>query len=115
MTEFKINKIHDGRNMGQIDEGFPLSIWLECTKDDGSEFKGWYYPGDEWESYRIKGKFKIPYKYYFHQSKLASGKTCQRKTTPKITKMLIQLIEENKSRVKDYGILWNKIQNEKNA
>ena len=51
--------------------------------------------------------------FYFHQSKLASGKTCSRKVTTKINTILIDLIHQNLSSVTDYGILWNKIQNDK--
>ena len=118
--ELKINKIHDSRNIGQLDDGYPFSVWIECTAKDGAEYKGWYHPTDEWKTFIPKkgnlSKMKKPIYdkgFYFHQSKLESGKTCSRKVTAKITTILINLIHQNLSSVTDYGILWNKIQNDK--
>jgi len=106
----KINKIYDCRNMGQLDDGFPFSVWIECTAKDGAEYKGWYHPTDEWKTFKNKYGFNAYDKgFYFHQSKLVSGKTCCRKVSPKITKTLISLIKQNLSTVTDYGIQWRKI------
>ena len=116
----ELNKIYDCRNMGQLDDGFPFSVWIECTAKDGAEYKGWYHPTDEWKTFIPKkgnlSKMKNPIYdkgFYFHQSKLASGKTCSRKVSVKIQKTLIDLIHQNLASVTDYGIMWNKIQNDK--
>ena len=109
-----INKIYDSRNLGMLDDGYPFSVWIECTAKDGAEYKGWYHPTDEWKTFKNKYGFKAYDKgYNFHQSKLVSGKTCSRKVTTKITTILIDLIHQNLSSVTDYGITWNKIQNDK--
>lgn len=110
----KINRIYDCRNMGQLDDGYPFSVWIECTAKDGAEYKGWYHPTDEWKTFKNKYGFKSYDKgYNFHQSKLASGKTCSRKVTVKVQNTLIELINQNLSSVTDYGIIWNKIQSDK--
>jgi hypothetical protein len=114
----KLNKIYDHRNMGQLDDGYPLSIWIECTAKDGAEYKGWYHPTDEWKTFipkSLSGRKRPLYDkgFYFHQSKLASGKTCSRKVSVKIQKTLIDLIHQNLASVTDYGIMWNKIQSDK--
>tara|TARA_B110000285_G_C14752002_1_gene435615 strand:+ start:195 stop:551 length:357 start_codon:yes stop_codon:yes gene_type:complete len=113
--ELKINKIHDSRNIGKLDDGFPFSIWIECNSEDGAEYKGWYHPTDEWKTFIPKNRKSPIYDkgYNFHQSKLVSGKTCSRKVSAKITTILINLIKKNLSSVTDHGIIWNKIQNDK--
>ena len=86
----KLQKIYDFRTMGQIFEGVPLTVWVECAKEDGSEFKGWYIlSADTKYHHHNQGQ------YYFHQSKLASGKACQRKVSAKINKTLIDIIKCN--------------------
>jgi len=103
MTKLTVNKIYDCRNMGQLYDGYPLLIWLECSGDDGAEYKGWYYPTDDMRSYlRSNGTWiNSDKKFYFHQSKLSSGKKCNRKVSPKINKMMLELLEANKSSVED--------------
>ena len=103
MTKLTINKIYDCRNMGQLYDGYPLLIWIECSDKDGAEYKGWYYPTDDLRSYlRPDGTWlNSDKKFYFHQSKLSSGKKCNRKVLPKINKMMIELLEANKSSVED--------------
>ena len=103
MTNLKVKKIFDCRNMGQLYDGYPLLIWIECSDEKGSEYKGWYYPTDDMRSYlRNDGTWiNNNKKFYFHQSKLSSGKKCNRKVSPKINKMMVELVEENKSSVKD--------------
>ena len=103
MTKLTVSKIYDCRNMGQLYDGYPLLIWLECSGDDGAEYKGWYYPTDDLRSYlRRDGTWiNSDKKFYFHQSKLSSGKKCTRKVSAKINKMMVELLEANKSSVED--------------
>ncbi len=116
----KINKIHDCRNIGQLDDGYPFSVWIECTAENGAEYKGWYHPSNEWKTF-IPKKGNLSWKkkpiydkgYNFHQSKLSSGKNCLRQVSVKLQKTLIDLVHQNLSSVTDYGIIWNKIQSDK--
>ena len=111
MSNLTLKEIYDHRTMGELDDGVPLRIWVHCLSDDGAEYKGWYYfstskpcPVDSLQ-------------YYFHQCKLSFGKynkkgfskTCCRKVSAKINKSIINLIEANKSKVTDYGLLWKKV------
>tara|TARA_R100000426_G_scaffold83463_1_gene62147 strand:- start:353 stop:724 length:372 start_codon:yes stop_codon:yes gene_type:complete len=113
--EFKmiLNKIYDNRNFGQLDAGYPFTVWVHCTEDNGAEYQGWYYIDKNW------AKFKLPNgrtlgdarssvgRYYFHQSKLSNGKECQRKVSVKINKEIIKLINKNKHTVRNYTKTWN--------
>jgi len=89
--------------MGHLYDGYPLLIWIECSDKDGAEYKGWYYPTDDLRSYlRPDGTWiNSDKKFYFHQSKLSSGKKCTRKVSAKINKMMVELLEANKSSVED--------------
>ena len=103
----KLQKIYDFRTMGQIFEGVPLTVWVECAKEDGSEFKGWYIlSADTKYHHHLMGQ------YYFHQSKLASGKACQRKVSAKINKTLIDIIKCNIDQVEDYAKLYEKVKSD---
>jgi len=110
MTKLTLNKIYDARNIGQLEDRYPLCIYFHCSSNDGAEYKGWYYPTDDRRCYLFKnGTWKHEErKYYFHQSKLSSGKSCSRKVTSKISKMIVDLIEANKSSVRDYSFDWER-------
>ena len=95
----KLEKIFDCRTMGQVFDGEPLVVWVECSKDDGAEYKGWYMLSSDWAKY-------YPKQYYFHQSKLSGGKVCQRKVSAKISKTLINIIKCNIDQVVDYAELY---------
>jgi len=110
MTNLTLNKIYDARNIGQLEHRYPLCIYFHCSSNDGAEYKGWYYPTDDRRCYLFKnGTWKHEErKYYFHQSKLSSGKSCSRKVSSKISKMIVDLIEANKSSVRDYSFDWER-------
>ena len=95
----KLQKIYDCRTMGQVFDEEPLVVWVECSKDDGAEFKGWYMVSSDWAKY-------YPKQYYFHQSRLPSGKVCQRKVSAKISETLIDIIKCNIDQVVDYAELY---------
>ena len=103
MTNLKVKKIFDCRNIGELEDGYPLVIKIVCSDEKGSEYQGWYYPTDDMRRYlRPDGTWLISdQKYNFYQTQLPTGKRCQRKTTAKIQQKIIQLVEENKSSVKD--------------
>ena len=115
----KLNKLYDCRNFGQLDDGYPFTVKIECTDEKGAEYKGWYYVDDNWADYKIDGNRTLGNyrwnigRYYFHQSKLESGKPCCRKVSAKITKLILQLINDNISTVEDFSIAWNKIKSER--
>jgi len=100
----KLQKIYDFRTMGQIFDGVPLTVWVECAKEDGSAFEGWYILSDD-----PKYHHHIQGQYYFYQSKLTSGKICQRKVSEKINKTLIDIIKCNIDQVEDYAKLYQKV------
>tara|TARA_Y100001951_G_C11224443_1_gene230820 strand:+ start:161 stop:514 length:354 start_codon:yes stop_codon:yes gene_type:complete len=113
MTNLTLNKIYDCRNIGQLEDGYPFTIKIECKDDKGAEYKGWYYIDDNWGDYKLShgrtlGDYRDVGRYYFHQSKLQSGKTCCRKVSAKIEKMIINLIEANKSSVRNYSFDWER-------
>ena len=103
MTNLKVKKIFDCRNIGQLEDGYPLVIRIVCSDGKGSEYQGWYYPTDDMRRYlRPDGTWLISdQKYNFYQTQLPSGKKCQRKTTVKIQKQIVELVENNKSSVRD--------------
>lgn len=108
-----LNKIYDCRNFGQLDDGYPFTVKLHCTDDKGAEYKGWYYIDDNWSDYKMPngrtlGEIRDVGRYYFHQSKLSNGKECIRKVKPSIVAMMLYLIEENKDKVKNYSMDWEK-------
>lgn len=112
MSNLTLNKIYDCRNIGQLEQLYPFTVWIECTDDKGSEYKGWYYIDDNWAGYKLPtgialGNIKVG-RYYFHQSKLPNGKKCERKVSAKIQKMLVDLIEANKASVKNYSFDWER-------
>ncbi len=51
-----LNKIYDARNIGQLEDGYPLCIYVHCSSNDGAEYKG------EWKhgKYNGKGTFTYP-------------------------------------------------------
>lgn len=110
MSNLTLKEIYDHRTMGELDDGVPLRIWVHCLSDDGAEYRGWYY-------YHPTDISSTGKQYYFHQCKLSFGKynkkgfskTCCRKVSAKINKSIINLIEANKSKVTDYGLLWKKV------
>ena len=104
MINLKMNKIWDGRTMGQIFDDCPLVVHFKCSSEDGVEYKGWYYTYG-WDNKDSKGYKFAPKQYHFYQSKLKNGKKCGRKVSPKITEIIISLIKSNISSVEDYGKL----------
>ena len=108
MINLKLDKIWDGRNMGQIFDGCPLMIDFECSSEDGSQYKGWYYI-DGWDNKASDGYKFAPKQYHFWQSKLKHGRKCSRKVSAKITEIIIGLIKSNISSVEDYGKLYKSV------
>jgi len=90
----KLTKIYDGRNLGEFTEGKDLVLKIECSDENGSEYKGWYYTVGT----HFSGK-----KYNFFKSKLANGKKCQRKVSSKIEKILISIIKKNQKNYLGWG------------
>ena len=109
-----LNKIYDCRNFGQLDDGYPFTVWVHCTDDKGAEYQGWYYIDDNWAEFKLPNGRTLGDarssvgRYYFHQSKLSNGKECERKVKPSIGAMMLYLIEENKDNVKNYSMDWEK-------
>ncbi len=102
MTNLKLDKIEDGRTMGQIFDDCPLVVDFECSSEDGAEYKGWYYTYG-WDNKDSDGYKFASKQYHFYQSKLKDGKKCSRQVSAKITEIIIDIIKSNISSVKDYG------------
>tara|TARA_R100001079_G_scaffold43600_2_gene22058 strand:+ start:1440 stop:1811 length:372 start_codon:yes stop_codon:yes gene_type:complete len=116
-----LNKIYDCRNFGQIDDGYPFTVAINCSGEDGAEYKGWYYVDDNWGDYLIKwevdgkkcsrrlGDAKDNKRWNFWQSKLPNGKKCSRKIKPSIGAMMLSLIKENKDSVENFATTLDKV------
>ena len=107
----KIDKIYDCRNMGQLEDGYPLVVKVVCCDDKGAVYQGWFYPTDDMRCYLKEDGTWITSDraFNFYQSQLPSGKKCSRKVSTKISKIILDLAIANLSKVEDYSIRWNKI------
>ena len=116
-----LNKIYDCRNFGQLDDGYPFTVAINCSGEDGAEYKGWYFVDDNWVDYQIKwevngkkcsrrlGDAKDNKRWNFWQSKLPNGKKCSRKIKPSIGAMMLALIKENKDSVENFATTLDKV------
>ena len=114
MNKITLNKIYDCRNFGQLDDGYPCTVGVDCTDEKGSEYSGWYYLSDDWKEYKFSdgtllGEIGGVGRYYFWQTKLPNGKKCERKVSSKIQDEIISLINKNKDTVRDYSKIWNEV------
>tara|TARA_A100001011_G_C13819814_1_gene638431 strand:- start:9 stop:428 length:420 start_codon:yes stop_codon:yes gene_type:complete len=115
MTNLNLDSIYDARNMGQLEDGYPMIVKVRCFDDKGAKYEGWFYPTDDMRCYlKSDGTWIVSDRaFYFYQSQLPSGKTCSRKVSTKVSKAILDLAVANLSKVEDYSIRWNQIKSER--
>jgi len=115
MTNLTLDKIYDARNMGQLEQGYPMIVKVTCSDDKGAVYQGWFYPTEDMRCYlKEDGTWVVSDRAFnFYQSQLPSGKKCSRKVSTKVSKAILDLAVANLSKVEDYSIRWNQIKSER--
>ena len=115
MTNLTLDKIYDARNMGQLEDGYPMIVKVTCSDDKGAVYQGWFYPTEDMRCYlKEDGTWVVSDRAFnFWQSQLPTGKKCSRKVSTKVSKAILDLAVANLSKVEDFSIRWNQIKSER--